>query len=123
MKKYITLLALLTALMALGIVITSKFISADLVDSVTWILLVYFVVITFAFHYGLVYSSKGRPQVFIRYYMATTTFKLLLHMGVIIIYALFNKTDAIRFISSFLIFYLIFTGFEVALAWKQFRKD
>ena len=89
----------------------------------TWSLLLYFVFITLIFHVGLVKTSKGRPQVFIRYYMASTTFKLLLHMGIIIIYALFNKEDAIRFIVSFLIFYLIFTAFEVAVAWKQFRKN
>lgn len=123
MKKYIIFLALLSALMALGIFITGKFISAELVDSVTWMLLLYFIFVTLAFHYGLVRSAKGRPQVFIRYYMATTTFKLLLHMGVIIIYALFNKEDAIRVISSFLVFYIIFTAFEVALAWKQFRTS
>ncbi|TAH41079.1 MAG: hypothetical protein EYC69_08870 [Bacteroidetes bacterium] len=123
MKKYIIFLALLSALMALGIFITGKFISAELVDSVTWMLLLYFIFVTLAFHYGLVRSAKGRTQVFIRYYMATTTFKLLLHMGVIIIYALFNKEDAIRVISSFLVFYIIFTAFEVALAWKQFRTS
>ncbi len=123
MKKYIIFLSLLSAVMALGIFITGNFISSELVDSVTWILLLYFIFVTLAFHYGLVSSAKGRPQVFIRYYMATTTFKLLLHMGVIIIYALFNKEDAIRVISSFLVFYIIFTAFEVTLAWKQFRTS
>lgn len=74
------------------------------------------------FHFGLVQASKGRPQVFIRYYMASTTFKLLIHMSVVVIYALFNKEDAIRFISTFLVLYIIFTAFEVAVAWKQFRN-
>ena len=122
MKKYIVLLSILSVILAFGILIIQKFISGALIETNTWYLLFYFIVITLAFHYGLVKSSKGRPQVFIRYYMATTTFKLLFHMGVIVIFALFNKTEAIQFITTFLIFYIIFTAFEVAVAWKQFRN-
>lgn len=107
----------------MAILATKEFLFPQLIDRITWLLLIYFSLVTFVFHYGLLRSSKGRPQVFIRYYMATTTFKLLMHMGVIIIYALFNKTDAIRVITSFLIFYIIFTAFEVAAAWKQFRQS
>ena len=43
-------------------------------------------------------------------------------MAVIVIFSLFNKTEAISFITTFLIFYIIFTAFEVGVAWKQFRK-
>lgn len=122
MKRYIVLLASLSIILAIGIVFIRNFISVDLIGTNTWYLLIYFLVVTLAFHYGLVHSSKGRPQVFIRYYMATTTFKLLLHMAVIVIFSLFNKTEAISFITTFLIFYIIFTAFEVGVAWKQFRK-
>ena len=114
---------MLTLILVAGIYLFSYFSGNGIIDTMTWSLLLYFVFITLIFHVGLVKTSKGRPQVFIRYYMASTTFKLLLHMGIIIIYALFNKEDAIRFIVSFLIFYLIFTAFEVAVAWKQFRKN
>ncbi len=121
MKNYIVLLGILSFILSLGIVFAGTVIFPESVDIITWLLLFYFLFITFVFHFGLVHASKGRPQVFVRYYMASTTFKLLLHMGIILIYALFNKTDAVRFITSFLIFYVIFTAFEVAVAWKQFR--
>jgi len=123
MKNYIVLLTALTGVLVAAAFLFSTSAYGEMLDSVTWSLLFYFVFITLIFHIGLVKTSKGRPQVFIRYYMASTTFKLLLHMGIIIIYALFNKEDAIRFIISFLIYYLIFTAFEVAVAWKQFRKN
>jgi hypothetical protein len=122
MKKYIFLLTALTILLSTGIILAGNFLIPQHIDNMTWALLVYFVLLTLLFHVGLVQTSKGRPQVFIRYYMASTTFKLLLHMGVIVIYAIFNKEDAIRFITSFLVFYIIFTAFEVSVAWKQFRK-
>jgi hypothetical protein len=87
-----------------------------------WQILAYFSVVSFGFHYGLVKSSVGRPQNFIRYYMAATTFKLLIHLSVILIYALTHKSNAIPFMISFMIAYAVFTAFEVVTAMKQ-RKS
>ena len=84
-----------------------------------WQILAYFAVISFAFHFGLVKSSVGRPQNFIRYYMAATTIKLFIHLGVILAYALTHKSKAIPFIISFMVAYAIFTAFEVVTAMKQ----
>ena len=50
---------------------------------------VYFLVVTALFHYGLVRVSGGKPAVFIRYYMAATTLKLFLHLGVLVLVVLF----------------------------------
>ncbi len=121
MKNYIVLLGLLTLFFALAIIFAGTVLIPDSIDIITWSLLIYFFFVTLGFHLGLVQASKGRPQAFVRYYMATTTFKLLLHMAIIVIYAIFNKEDAVRFISTFLVFYIIFTSFEVAVAWKQFK--
>ena len=84
-----------------------------------WQILGYFSMISFGFHYGLVRSSVGRPQNFIRYYMAATTIKLLIHLSVILAYALTHKEKAISFIISFMVAYAIFTAFEVVTAMKQ----
>ncbi len=123
MKNYIVLLSLLTLAFSLGIIFAGTMMIPDKIDIITWCLLFYFFIITLGFHIGLVNASKGRPQAFVRYYMATTTVKLLLHMMIIVLYALFNKEDAVRFITTFLVFYIIFTVFEVAVAWKQFRAS
>ncbi len=86
-----------------------------------WQIVGYFSIVSFSFHYGLVKSSVGKPQNFIRYYMAATTFKLLIHLGVILIYAMTHKTNAIPFIISFMVAYALFTAFEVITAMK-YRK-
>jgi hypothetical protein len=88
----------------------------------TWYLLIYFIVLTFLFHYGIVRSTRAKPQVFIRYYMASTTFKLLFHLGIIVIYSIFNRENAVPFILSFMVFYFAFTVFEVAFIWKEVKK-
>jgi hypothetical protein len=121
MRNYLSYLFGFSALIFLGLFFTSMYFP-EKVDLTTWLIFTYFLGLTLAFHLGLVRSAKRRAQDFIRYYMASTTLKLLLHMGVIIIYSLFNKADAVRFIITFLIFYLLFTTFEVAVVWKKFRR-
>lgn len=91
------------------------------VNGTSWAIYFYFVVVTVLFHFGLLRSSEGRPQVFVRYYIGTTTFKLMLHLGILVLYSLFNKPDAMRFIFTFMIFYFLFTAFEVMLVWRKFR--
>ena len=91
-------------------------------NEVRWYVYLYFTVITFLFHAGLENASRNKPQAFIRYYMGGTTFKLLIHLGVIVIYSIFHKTEAVPFIIAFMIFYLCFTAFDVAVSWGRFRK-
>ncbi|REJ80946.1 MAG: hypothetical protein DWQ44_04200 [Bacteroidetes bacterium] len=123
MRKYITYLGVLIVSIFAAIILAGVLLPRGYVDSITWGILLYFLFTTLVFHVGLLRSSEGRPQVFVRYYMASTTLKLLLHMGVILIYSIFNKPDAMRFIITFLIFYIVFTAFEVGVVWKQFRKN
>jgi hypothetical protein len=54
--------------------------------------------------------------------MASTTFKLLFHLGIIVIYSIFNRENAVPFILSFMVFYFAFTVFEVAFIWKEVKK-
>jgi hypothetical protein len=83
-----------------------------------YIILLYFFIVTMMFHLGLVASLKGRPQQFIRYFMGATTLKLLVHIAAVIIFALLNKADAINFILSFFVVYIVFTVYEVRFALK-----
>jgi hypothetical protein len=89
---------------------------------ITWIILGYFILLTIVFHYGLLSSSKGKPQAFIRYYMGATTFKLFIHIIVILVYCLLNRDRAVPFIVTFLIYYLLYTGFETIYSVKKFRR-
>ena len=116
MKQYYLYFILIVILCATII----KIIGGSPVDELMrWQILLYFSAVSLVFHYGLVRSSIGRPQNFIRYYMAATTFKLLIHLSVILGYALTHKGNAISFIVSFMVAYAIFTAFEVVTAMKQ----
>ncbi len=120
MKQYYLTFASVIALCAIIITVIGG--SAEEV-LMRWQILGYFSIVSFSFHYGLVKSSVGKPQNFIRYYMAATTFKLLIHLGVILIYAMTHKANAISFIISFMVAYAIFTAFEVVTAMKQKKTE
>lgn len=85
-------------------------------------LLIYFFLLTAVFHFGLVRSSQGKPALFVRYYMAATSAKLMIHLAVIVLYAITHKETAFRFILTFLPFYVLFTAFEVGMAFRQNRQ-
>ena len=93
------------------------------VDRVTYFQILYFFLVTLIFHAGLLRSSKGRPQEFIRYYMGSTTGKLLLHVVVILGYSFINRQDAFRFIIIFLVYYIFFTFFEAVVVFRQFSAQ
>jgi len=110
------------ASIALVMVVLSKTAASFYIDSATWGILGYFTLLTAAFHYGLMKSSKGNPQQFVRYYMGAKSFKLLFHLVIIIIFCLFHRSEAVRFIISFAIFYFVFTVFEFTAVKRSFKK-
>lgn len=121
MKNYLQQFGLFAALIAITMWLSGTLIIPEYVNGTSWAIYFYFVVVTVLFHFGLLRSSEGRPQIFVRYYIGTTTFKLMLHLGILVLYSLFNKPDAMRFIFTFMIFYFLFTAFEVMLVWRKFR--
>lgn len=58
-------------------------------------------------------ALKNRFGRFVSVFMLTTAGKLFLFIGVMIVYSLLNKHDAVPFLLDFFILYLIFTVFEV----------
>lgn len=112
MRKYLIVFLVFIAIVAGIILFFLKNIPAAEIQS-TWMIYAYFCLLTLLFHIGIVRSTKERPQVFVRYYMASTTLKLLLHLGIIVIFAMLHREQAMRFIITFMIMYFLFTLFEV----------
>src|SRR4051812_28237676 len=120
MNSFIKLLAVFAMLSCLLLIALSK--TTLYIDSVTWAIFGYFTLLTAGFHYGLTKAAKGRPQQFVRYYMGATSFKLLIHVIVLIIYCIFHRNDAVRFIITFAVCYLAFTVFEFFAVKRSFNK-
>ncbi len=121
MKKYLFVFIVFVLVLACGIFFFFRNTDQEFY-SMLWLLYGYFCLLTIVFHYGITKATASRPQVFVHYYMASTTIKLLLNLGIIVVYSMLHREMAVRFIISFMILYFLFTIFEVAYVWKTIRK-
>jgi hypothetical protein len=120
MKKYLFVFSVFLTLIAALIFLYLKTAESD--DNLTWQIYLYFTILTILFHYGIVMSTRSRPQVFVRYYMAATTIKLLLNLGIIVVYSVLHRDMAVRFIITFMIMYFIFSIFEMIFVMRDIKK-
>ena len=79
-------------------------------------LFLFFFSVTLIVHLILLKVSQKKTSGFINFFMLLTFGKLLFFLTIIILYALFNRSDAVRFIISFFILYVFYTAFEVVLS-------
>lgn len=74
--------------------------------------ILFFFVVSAIVHRFLL-KELDNPKKFVMRFMMTTTMKLLLYLSVILTFVLLNKSQAVAFVIAFLLFYIIFTVFEV----------
>ena len=58
-------------------------------------------------------KTTESPRKFVNVYLANTTAKLLLYLVILMVYAINFFSDAINFVISFFVLYVIYTIFEV----------
>ncbi len=86
------------------------------------VLWAFFVISTAFIHYILVKISHKNPKNFVGYFMGITAIKLFGYLIIITIYALIKKEAALGFTLWFLLLYLLYSGFEVVMLMKHFKK-
>lgn len=85
----------------------------ELVSPALPFLIPFFAVIGYVSFSVLFKSSQGKFSNFTNSFMLITVVKLLVLLGMIALYLYLNKTDAIRFVITLFILYLVYTVFEV----------
>jgi len=135
-------------LLIFSIIITAIYIGLrqfvpDIVSPNLPFLIVIFVVVTAVMHYVVIRTDveriehKPNPELskdeqmkaiaaierkFISRYMLVTTVKLLSFLVLLVLYAYFYRQDAVRFLSNFIVIYLIYSVFEVLYIKKPIGK-
>ena len=79
-------------------------------------LLVFFAAVTLIVHKIILKALEQKPSKFVNYFMLTTFIKLFFFLIVMVIYALINREDAIRFIVIY------FTSVIPSLMWYLFSR-
>ena len=82
-------------------------------------LLIFFTASTIISFYFIQKKMEASPSGFVTAFMANSIIRLLLYLIVIVAYAFNNKADAVNFIISFFIMYIIFTAFEAVFFLKS----
>ena len=117
--KQLLILATITGLVfiALFLLIPPTYISPALPY-----LLVFFTAATLISFYFIQKKIEASPSGFVTAFMANSIIRLLLYLVIIVVYAFTHKYDAVNFIISFFILYLIFTTFEVYFFLKKKKE-
>jgi len=87
------------------------------------VLPIFFMAVTFLIHKGFVGAVGMRPQQFVTRFMLITTIKLLSFLALLLVYALLFKEDAMQFLLSFFVLYLIYSAFEVMAVMNLNKKN
>jgi hypothetical protein len=88
---------------------------------IAWGLLGFFAVASFGAHLFLLNAEDKRPAVFVRRFMGTTTVRLFVFIIILAGYSFTHVPQAVSFILHFLVFYLVFTAFEITMLYRHFR--
>jgi hypothetical protein len=85
-------------------------------------LVVFFFAITLIGFKILIQFAGKKFIKFLNAFMLLTTVKLFLYIGVMVIYILLNKRDALPFGIAFFLIYLLYTVFEVVSLLKSMKQ-
>jgi hypothetical protein len=85
------------------------------------IILIY--LLTAVILFWLMKSLRKKPNRFINNYMLVNFAKLFFYVILIFIYGWLNREDAIAFIITFFIYYVLFTAYEVVTLLRISRKE
>lgn len=95
---------------------------ADIITPALFYLIAFFYALTVIVHMLLINASKEKFARFNNKYMLSTVVKLLLYMAIMVAYVLIKPGDAVNFLITFLVLYILFTGFEVLSIVRATRK-
>jgi len=119
-NRFLKQLIILSAIVGLGSLAAGIFLPR--VSPATPFLLLFIMSVTLLAHRYLLKSCSGKPNRFINRFLALTTVKLLGYLLVITAYAFINRPDAVPFIAAFLVYYVIYSVFEVTALLKYLKN-
>ncbi len=102
--------SLIFGIIALSI---SYFVPKNLLTPTLPYLFPFFFAVTLIIHYLLLKAYERKHSRFITSFMLVIFLKLFFYLSIMVVYVLINKTDAMRFIITYFIFYVFYTTFEV----------
>ena len=117
-KKYSKTLTIFTAIIGIICFISIHFIPKQYISAVWPLALLFFYVANLVALYYLLSAFNERINNFVNRFLVITFLKMLAYLVVLVTHVYFNRSDALHFTILFLIFYVLFTSFEVFILLK-----
>jgi len=119
--RRISILTIILAVISIGLyyLVPHKYITFTLPYQLVFFLAVYL----FVFYIMLKSSYHKKKIKFISSFMLATTVKLLSFLAIILAYSFAVPEDAVQFIVTFFILYMIYTTFEIVSILKLMRNN
>jgi hypothetical protein len=77
------------------------------------VIILFFAIFTSLIFYYQIKAILKKTSKFVNFFLIATVLKLMLFLVLVLVYALLNKGDAVNFIISFFVIYLVFSAFEL----------
>lgn len=121
-RAFLIRLLLFSAFTAAVLLFWQQNFSARFQSNLLWPVWVFFVFSTGLIHYVFMKAAEKDPKKFVGYFMGLTAIKLFGYLIIIVVYALLKREAALGFTLWFLTLYLLYSGFEVLMLLKLFKK-
>lgn len=112
-KAFVIRALIVTAAISVLYALAILYLPAEYISPATPWIIIFFLIITLSIFYYQLMASIKRVSKFVNFFMIAIGLKLIAFLIIITLYAFLNKADAVNFIISFFIIYLIFTVFEI----------
>lgn len=122
MKQFIIKSTTLTFIVfILGLILYNTILRAYYFATLPFVLLFFYLVTNLVHAYLLKIADKTSAK-FTSQYMAISYIKMFFYLAVAIVFVILNKENAKVFIANFLLFYIIYTVFEVSEFLKKIKQ-
>ncbi len=111
-------LTVFTVLLIVGYGVFTVLVPERFVPRYHWAIVPFFYLVVLGSKYGIVWLTGKRKKTFDLHFIATSIFRFMVYVGVLLAYAFVLSEEAIAFIITFFVIYFAFTVFEV---WFMYR--
>jgi len=122
LKKYIIRLLIFSLIISVVVFALYNTVLSKFYLPVFPFIILFFVLISLGSHYILLKAGKSRISKFSTSFMGITSLKLFLYLIFIVVYLIIDKSQALTFVLTFFIIYLLFTVFETSSLLKDLNK-
>lgn len=119
LRRFIFSLAGFTVLVFLLTAVFNWLAPVYMVSRVLFLIPLFYFIVLLVSQVILYRVASANDQKFTQTFMAITVARFLLYLAIVIVYSFLVRSDAVRFIISFFVYYFLFTVLEISYMYRE----